>query len=179
MDTIHVILVDATDQPLGTMEKMEAHEKALLHRAFSIFLFNSSGEMLLQQRALTKYHCGGLWTNACCSHPAPGENTTAAARRRLQEELGLNLPVIKIFDFMYRAEFENGLTEHEFDHVFTGLYEGEVAFNPEEVMAVKYMPMDSLKKELEQAPEQYTPWFRIAFPKVEEWFREHFKPKVG
>ena len=179
MDMTQVILVDAQDQPLGTMEKMEAHEKALLHRAFSVFLFNSRGEMLLQQRALSKYHSGGLWTNACCSHPAPGEETGAAARRRLREELGLDLPVAKIFDFMYRADFDNGLTEHEFDHVFTGHYEGEVLFNPEEVMAVTYLSMDRLRSDMEQNPGKYTAWFRIAFPRVEDWFREHFKPKEG
>ena len=179
MDTTQVILVDAQDQPLGAMEKMEAHEKALLHRAFSIFLFNSRGDMLLQQRALSKYHSGGLWTNACCSHPAPGEDTAAAARRRLREELGLDLPVTKIFDFMYRADFDNGLTEHEFDHVFTGRYEGEVKFNPEEVMDVTYMSMDRLAADMDQYPEKYTAWFRIAFPRVEAWFHEHFNPKEG
>lgn len=179
MDMTQVILVDAQDQPVGTMEKMEAHEKALLHRAFSVFLFNSRGEMVLQQRALSKYHSGGLWTNACCSHPAPGEETEAAARRRLREELGLDLPVTKIFDFMYRADFDNGLTEYEFDHVFTGHYEGEVNFNPEEVMAVTYLSMDRLRSDMEQNPGKYTAWFRIAFPRVEAWFREHFKPKEG
>ena len=108
------------------MEKMEAHKKGLLHRAFSVFIFNGKGEMLLQQRALNKYHSGGLWTNACCSHPMPGEKTEDAADRRLKEELGFETPLEKIFDFVYKAEFDNGLTEYEFDHVFAGEYEGEI-----------------------------------------------------
>src|ERR1700744_2758864 len=120
-----VILVDEADVQLGTMEKIEAHRKALLHRAFSVFIFNSKGEMLLQQRAAEKYHSPGLWTNACCSHPRPGEETQAAAMRRLMEELGFTLELEKIFDFTYRSEFENGLTEFEFDHVFVGLIHDE------------------------------------------------------
>src|SRR6516164_10337979 len=113
-----VILVNEQDEPIGTMGKMEAHKKALLHRAFSVFIFNSKGEMLLQQRARDKYHSGGLWTNACCSHPKPGEEVQLAASRRLNEELGFNTPLTKIFDFIYQSSFENGLTEFEFDHVF-------------------------------------------------------------
>src|SRR4249919_2599143 len=112
-----VILVNEQNEAIGTMEKMEAHRKALLHRAFSVFIFNSKGEMLLQQRALNKYHSGGLWTNACCSHPRPGELIEDAATRRLKEELGFETPLKKIFQFTYQASFDNGLTEHEFDHV--------------------------------------------------------------
>lgn len=178
MDYSKVILVDTHDRVTGTMEKMEAHEKAVLHRAFSVFLFNLKGEMLLQQRALSKYHSGGLWTNACCSHPAPGEETAAAARRRLGEELGLDLPVSKVFDFVYRAEFDNGLTEHEFDHVFTGSWDGPVEFNPDEVMAIRYLSMESLKESMEKEPEIYTAWFRIAFPRVEEWYKNYFNSKA-
>src|SRR5688572_13811853 len=113
-----VILVNEQDEVIGTMEKITAHRKAILHRAFSVFIFNSKGEMLLQQRAFNKYHSGGLWTNACCSHPAPGEHTADAAGRRLQEEMGFSASIQKIFEFTYFSEFENGLTEHEFDHVF-------------------------------------------------------------
>lgn len=178
MDYSKVILVDTRDRVTGTMEKMEAHEKAVLHRAFSVFLFNLKGEMLLQQRALTKYHSGGLWTNACCSHPAPGEETATAARRRLGEELGLDLEVNKVFDFVYRAEFDNGLTEHEFDHVFTGSWEGPIQFNPDEVMAIRYLSMESLRESMEKEPEIYTAWFRIAFPRIEEWYKMHFNSKA-
>lgn len=178
MDLTKVILVDAQDRVTGSMEKMEAHEKGLLHRAFSVFIFNSRGEMLLQQRALGKYHSGGLWTNACCSHPAPGEDTAAAAKRRLLEELGLDLDVQKIFDFTYRADFGNGLTEHEFDHVFTANYEGPLLFNKEEVMDIRYVPMEQLKLSIQQEPEIYTAWFLIAFPAVENWYRDTFNSKA-
>ena len=132
--TDQLILVDEQDNPIGTCEKMEAHRKGLLHRAFSVFIFDAQGRMLLQQRALSKYHSGGLWTNACCSHPFPGEDNLTAATRRLQEELGFTTSLRKAFDFYYRAAFDNGLTEHEFDHVFVGQYEGTLEVNPQEVM---------------------------------------------
>src|SRR5687767_9845264 len=128
-----VILVNENDEQLGVMDKMEAHHKGVLHRAFSIFIFNTKGEMLLQQRAEHKYHSGGLWTNACCSHPAPGEETNDAAERRLQEEMGFSTSLVKVLDFTYRAEFDNGLVEHEFDHVYLGLYNGDIHPNPDEV----------------------------------------------
>jgi isopentenyl-diphosphate delta-isomerase len=151
------------------MEKIEAHRKAVLHRAFSIFIFNSKGEMLLQQRALNKYHSAGLWTNACCSHPAPGEATEDAAHRRLQEELGFYTGLKKIFDFTYQTAFDNGLIEHEFDHVFTGMYEQRINPNPEEVKDVCYKSLDDIQQSLETHPQKYTSWFHIAFPKVKEW----------
>lgn len=160
------------------MEKIEAHHKGMLHRAFSIFIFNSKGEMLLQQRALTKYHSGGLWTNACCSHPNPGEETMDAAHRRLKEELGFQTPVNKIFDFVYKAEMENGLTEYEFDHVFAGEYEGEINFNPEEVQAVCYREIGEIKGSLQSHPQQYTTWFHLAFPKIEEWWTTRYHPVI-
>ena len=168
MTTTEVILVDADDRELGVMEKMEAHRQGLLHRAFSIFIFDSKGRMLLQQRAAGKYHGGLLWTNACCSHPYPGEKVEDAATRRLKEELGFVTPLKKIFAFTYRAEVENNLVEHEFDHVFAGSYEAEMHPNPEEVAAVRYADLPSIQKELESRPEQFTTWFRIAFPKVME-----------
>ena len=121
-----VILVNEQDEQTGVMEKMEAHQKALLHRAFSVFIFNDKGELLLQQRASDKYHSGGLWTNTCCSHPNPDEETITAAQRRLKEEMGFTTKLSKAFDFIYKSEFSNGLTEHEFDHVFTGYYNGEI-----------------------------------------------------
>jgi isopentenyl-diphosphate delta-isomerase len=164
-----VILVNEKDEPIGTMEKIEAHRKAVLHRAFSIFIFNSKGEMLLQQRALNKYHSAGLWTNACCSHPAPGEATADAAHRRLQEELGFYTGLEKIFDFTYQTAFDNGLIEHEFDHVFTGVYEQRINPNPEEVKDVCYKSLDDIQQSLQTHPQKYTSWFHIAFPKVKEW----------
>ena len=167
-----VILVNEQDEPIGVMEKMEAHEKALLHRAFSVFLFNKNGDMLLQQRALSKYHSPGLWTNACCSHPAPGESNEEAALRRLGEELGIVTPVKKAFHFTYKAEFDNGLTEHEFDHVFIGVFDDDLLLNPEEVASVSYKSIDVIEQELEQFPDQYTAWFKIAFPLVKHWMHQ-------
>lgn len=164
-----VILVDEQDRPTGRMEKIEAHRKALLHRAFSIFIFNDKGQMLLHKRAASKYHSGGLWTNACCSHPQPGEDTLAAAENRLKEEMGFHVPLVRIFDFTYRAEFENGLTEYEFDHVFTGTYEGEVNPDPDEVSDYCYKSVEDIRDSLVTRPQQYTAWFRIAFPKLEEY----------
>jgi isopentenyl-diphosphate delta-isomerase len=168
-----VILVNERDEPLGTMEKMEAHRKAVLHRAFSVFIFNSKGEMLLQQRAFSKYHSGGLWTNACCSHPYPGEETSAAASRRLKEELGFVTPLKKIFDFMYISPFENGLTEHEFDHVFAGTFDGEIIPAKEEVESYMFKTIDEIRESLEKHPSDFTSWFIIAFPKLEEWLGQN------
>jgi isopentenyl-diphosphate Delta-isomerase len=162
-----VVLVNDFDEEVGTMEKMEAHRRALLHRAFSVFIFNESGDMLLQRRALTKYHSGGLWTNACCSHPRPGEAVMAAATRRLQEELGFVSPLHSAFTFTYKAPFDNGLTEYEFDHVLTGQYDGLIIPNPEEVCEIAYKSMDEIRKDLTSCPQHYTAWFRIAFPRLE------------
>ena len=164
-----VILVDVNDDEVGTMEKMEAHEKACLHRAFSVFIFNEQGEMLLQQRALTKYHSGGLWTNACCSHPRPGESTFDAANRRLREELGFTTALTKAFDFTYSAPFDNGLTEHEFDHVFVGTYSGPMHLNYTEVENVCFRSMHHIAHALATHPNQYTVWFHLAFPKMLSW----------
>jgi isopentenyl-diphosphate delta-isomerase len=166
MQKEEVILVDKDDNPVGAMEKMEAHRKALLHRAFSVFIFNEKGEMLLQQRALQKYHSAGLWTNACCSHPRPGEDTQAAALRRLQEEMGFTTILEKLFDFTYRAEFENGLTEFEFDHVFTGSYNGDIHPNPAEVSDHCFKTLNEIRADLAAHPQRYTPWFHLAFPAV-------------
>ncbi len=161
-----VILVNEQDEPVGAMEKMEAHRKALLHRAFSVFIFNPKGEMLLQQRTLDKYHSPGLWTNACCSHPRPGEDTADAAKRRLQEELGFTTGLEKLFEFTYRTEFDNGLTEFEFDHVYAGTYDREIVPDPGEVAAWCYKSPEDIRKELESDPAVYTSWFHIAFPRV-------------
>ena len=141
-----VVLVDNKDRELGTMEKMEAHEKGLLHRAFSVFLFNKKGEMLLQRRALDKYHSAGLWTNACCSHPKPDEEVQSAANRRLGEELGISAELNHQFSFYYKSDYENGLSEHELDHVFFGNFDEEPQLNPEEAMDWKYMAMDEKRQ---------------------------------
>lgn len=164
-----VILVNGQDEPTGVMEKMEAHQKGLLHRAFSIFIFNSRGEMLLQQRASSKYHSPDLWTNACCSHPQPGESTAEAALRRLKEELGFETRLSEIFSFTYRAVFENGLTEHEFDHVLVGTYNDQVFPNADEVKDYCFMKPEKIKESLASHPHKYTEWFKIAFPKLEEY----------
>lgn len=166
---MEVILVDEHDVPTGTMEKMEVHQKALLHRAFSVFIFNEKGEMLLHKRADKKYHSGGLWTNACCSHPKPGEETATAASIRLQEEMGFNTVITKAFDFVYKAPFDNGLTEHEFDHVFIGTYDGDIVPNPEEVSDYCFKTVEEIRNSIQSHPQKYTEWFKIAFPKMEAY----------
>jgi isopentenyl-diphosphate delta-isomerase len=156
-----VILVDAHDTCIGTMEKMEAHEKGLLHRAFSILLVNDKGEMLLQQRALEKYHSPGLWTNACCSHPRPNESNLEAANRRLQEELGMAVSLNELFQFTYRAELEYGLIEHEIDHVFWGITNEDPTINLTEVMSYKWISLLELQQDMIAHPEKYTAWFNL------------------
>ena len=168
-----VILVNEQDEPIGVMEKIAAHEQALLHRAFSVFIFNNKGQMLLQQRALNKYHSPGLWTNACCSHPNPGESTESAASRRLQEELGFSTPIKKAFHFTYKAPFDNGLTEFEFDHVFIGSYDGDFDVNPEEVAAYKFTDVDLIEEDIKNNSASYTAWFLIAFPLLRSWMQQH------
>ena len=162
----YVVLVDSKDQAVGTMEKLEAHRIGALHRAFSIFIFNEEGEMLLQKRALTKYHSPGLWTNACCSHPKPDELLIDAANRRLQEELNLVTELSEVFDFTYHATFDNGLIEYEFDHVFFGQCSETPNFNTEEVMELKWIDWPSLLEWVAEEPDQFTPWFRIVLPLV-------------
>lgn len=164
-----LILVDENDVPVGTAEKMEAHEKALLHRAFSVFIFNSKGEMLLQQRAFSKYHSGGLWTNACCSHPYAEQDVLAAAEKRLQEEMGFKTTLTRAFAFLYKANFDNGLTEHEYDHVFIGKYDGVILPDKNEVEHFCFMSMPELKAAIELHPQKYTAWFKIALPKLENY----------
>lgn len=156
-----VILVDENNNELGLMDKQEAHEKAVLHRAFSVFVFNTKGELLLQQRAFSKYHSGGLWTNTCCSHPRSGESTVDAAHRRLQEEMGFDCPLEEKFHFIYKAPFENGLTEHELDFIYTGIFDGKPNINSEEVNASRWISMDDLIKDVKNTPQKYTAWFDI------------------
>jgi isopentenyl-diphosphate delta-isomerase len=170
----HVILVDEQDNEQGVMEKMEAHRKGVLHRAFSIFIFDSKGKMLLQKRSEEKYHSPNLWTNACCSHPFPGERTEDAATRRLAEELGFATPLKEIFSFTYHAVVENGLEEHEFDHVFAGQYEGAIIPDKGEVSDYAYEDMERIRWAVENQPEKFTAWFLIAFPQIESWWKESF-----
>ncbi|MFD2889248.1 isopentenyl-diphosphate Delta-isomerase [Chitinophaga cymbidii] len=161
-----VILVNEQDEPVGIMEKLEAHQKGLLHRAFSVFVTNAKGELLLQQRALDKYHSGGLWTNTCCSHPLPDEDVLTASHRRLMEEMGFDCELKEVFSFTYRAEFTNGLTEYEYDHVLIGQFDGEVRPDPAEVMSCKFASPDEIRYLMLTAPETFTHWFHIAFPKM-------------
>lgn len=161
-----VVLVDEKDNPLGTMEKMEAHVKGIMHRAFSVFLFNEKNELMLQQRALSKYHSPGLWTNTCCSHPRKNEITINAAHRRMVEEMGFDCDFEEAFSFTYKADVGQGLIEHEFDHVFIGHTALQPNINPEEVNDWKYMQMEDIEKDMELHPENYTVWFRIAFQEV-------------
>ncbi len=172
MTTEKVILVDENDLATGEMEKMEAHKKAVLHRAFSVFIFNNNHELMLQQRALSKYHSPGLWTNTCCSHPRPGENTEAAAHRRLMEEMGFDCEIHKIFDFIYKAKLDQGLTEHEFDHVFAGTFNANPKINHAEVESWKWMHLDDIAADMELDPEKYTVWFKIAFERVRGYLRK-------
>ena len=160
-----VILVNEHDEPVGTMEKIEAHEKALLHRAFSVFVFNEKGETMIQQRALHKYHSPGLWTNTCCSHQREGEANIEAGKRRLMEEMGFTTDLQEVFSFIYKAPFDNGLTEHEFDHVMVGKFEGVPEINPEEVASWKWVSLESIREDMEKSPDQYTAWFKIIFDK--------------
>lgn len=158
-----VVLVNENNQEVGVMDKQEAHVKGLLHRAFSIFIFNNEGQLLLQQRALHKYHSGGLWTNTCCSHPKPGELTLDAAHRRLQEEMGFDCELTEKFSFVYKAEFENGLTEHELDFIYTGTYNANPLLNFAEANCYKWMSLEEVKTDMHVNPNKYTAWFKIIF----------------
>lgn len=160
-----VILVNEKDEKIGLMPKQEAHEKGLLHRAFSVFIFNDKNELMLQQRALHKYHTPGLWANSCCSHQRDGESNLEAGKRRLQEEMGFVAELEERTSFIYKAEFDNGLTEHEFDHILVGEFDGVPNINPEEVASWKWMSLDDVKNDISSNPEIYTPWFKIIFEK--------------
>jgi isopentenyl-diphosphate Delta-isomerase len=156
-----VILVDSNDNAIGTMEKMEAHLKGKLHRAFSVLLFNSNGDILLQKRSRTKYHSGGLWTNTCCSHPLPGEKIEDATRRRLKEEMGIDVQPGFVYKFIYKTNLDKDLIEHELDHVFTGIFNGEPTVNRNEVEDWKFVSIDWLKNDIATNPHQYTYWFKL------------------
>ncbi|WP_413532447.1 isopentenyl-diphosphate Delta-isomerase [Empedobacter brevis] len=167
-----VVLVDQDDQKLGLMEKQQAHVAGLLHRAFSVFVFNSKGELLIQQRAANKYHSPTLWTNTCCSHPRENETYEEAAHRRLQEEMGFDCELEYKFNFIYKAHLENDLIEHELDYVFIGTFNEDPNLNPDEVMASRWVDLDDLKKDLEKNPQDYTAWFKIIFEHYVSYIEE-------
>ena len=173
MEEEKVILVNSNDEPIGLMPKMEAHEKAFLHRAFSVFVINSNNELMLQQRALQKYHSPGLWTNTCCSHQRDGEENIEAGLRRLQEEMGFETSLEYLFNFIYKAPFDNGLTEHELDHVMLGRYEGDPSINLEEVASWKWMDIDLIHADLINNPADYTVWFAIIFDRFYNHLKEN------
>jgi isopentenyl-diphosphate delta-isomerase len=158
-----VVLVDKNDKKIGLMPKMEAHEKAVLHRAFSVFIFNKDGDLMLQQRAAHKYHSPLLWTNTCCSHQRDGEANLEAGKRRLFEEMGFNADLKEVFSFVYKAPFDNGLTEHELDHVMVGYFDNKPNINKDEVEAYKWMALEDVKTDIEKNPHIYTAWFKIIF----------------
>ena len=166
-----VVLVDKDDNQIGLMPKMEAHQKGILHRAFSIFLLNSENQILLQKRSSNKYHSGGLWTNTCCSHPRDGENIINAGKRRLSEEMGINTDLIDAFQFTYKAKLENGLIEHEYDHVLIGEFNGEPILNKDEAEDYRWASLEEIKKDINQNEKDYTVWFIIAF----DYFYKNFK----
>jgi isopentenyl-diphosphate Delta-isomerase len=163
-----VILVDKNDTPIGKMGKLEAHKKGLLHRAISIFIFNSKGEMLIQKRALHKYHTPGLWSNTACSHPRNNEIVKRAAERRLKEEMGVTCDLFFSFSFLYKAKFDSGLIENELDHVYIGFSDDKPKANPSEVCDYRYLSEDKLRQEINTTPEAFTPWFKICVERVME-----------
>ncbi|RWR02128.1 isopentenyl-diphosphate delta-isomerase [[Pantoea] beijingensis] len=170
MSAIEVILVDHLDRPTGRMEKLEVHEKGLLHRAITVYVFNSQQQLLLQQRASGKYHCGGLWSNTCCGHPYPQESTQHAAERRLYEEMGLRLTLTPVFELRYNLPMSNGLTEHEYGHVFFAISDRLPQMNPVEAEDWRYSSLADIQLEIQQAPERFTPWFLHTFTRIPQYF---------
>ena len=168
-----VILVNEQDEPIGVMNKMEAHEKAVLHRAFSVFVLNDKNEVMLQQRAHHKYHSPLLWTNTCCSHQRAGETNIEAGKRRLFEEMGFKAELKELFHFIYKAPFDNGLTEHELDHVMIGYYNGEPVINDDEVESWKWMTIEAIKDDMMVNPDAYTVWFKIIFDEFYHYLEDH------
>jgi len=173
MEEEKVILVNEFDEQIGLMPKLEAHEKAILHRAFSVFVLNNKNEVMLQQRAHQKYHSPLLWTNTCCSHQREGETNIQAGNRRLHEEMGFNTELKELFHFIYKAPFDNGLTEHELDHVMIGYYDGEPVINPEEVEDWKWMKIEDIQSDMLLNPDSYTVWFKIIFDEFYHFLEEH------
>lgn len=174
-----VVLVDEEDREIGLLPKLEAHQKGLLHRAFSVFVFNSLGELLLQQRSPDKYHSGGLWTNTCCSHPLPGESVEEAANRRLLEEMGMSCPLHSPFWFVYRTDFDNGLSEHELDHVFLGHSDGPFRIDSTEVASALWVSLAELEAWMDRRPQDFTFWFKHIYPRCAQAFNQNPKPSVA
>ena len=172
MNEDNVILVDVHDKQIGLMPKLEAHEKGVLHRAFSVFIFNNKGELMLQRRALSKYHSPGLWTNTCCSHQRDGESNILAAKRRLNEEMGFITELIEKTSFIYKANFDNGLTEHELDHIIVGKYNHSPVINSSEVDSWKWMSMEDIRNNINDQPHNYTAWFKIIFEKYYKYISQ-------
>jgi isopentenyl-diphosphate delta-isomerase len=171
-----VVLVDEKDREIGTEEKMKAHRNGgMLHRAFSVFIFDGSGRMMLQKRAKSKYHAGGLWTNTCCSHPRKGESVEQAAHRKLRQEMGFDSELKEIFSFIYKAPLDSGLTEHELDHVFVGIFDGKPKPNPDEADGYRMAETSDILADVRSNPAHYTPWFRIAIERVAEWQKKNAK----
>jgi len=173
LETEKVILVNQDDKPIGLMEKLEVHQKGLLHRAFSIFILNDKNELMLQQRASKKYHSPLLWTNTCCSHQRTGETNIEAGNRRLQEEMGFTTSLKELFSFIYKAPFDNGLTEHELDHVMIGYYDQNPIINTEEVEDWKWLNIENIRDKIAKNPEEYTAWFKIIFDRFYHFLEEH------
>lgn len=171
MEEEKVILVNENDEQIGLMPKLEAHEKGVLHRAFSVFVFNDNQELMLQQRAHSKYHSPGLWTNTCCSHQRNGESSLEAGKRRLQEEMGFVCELKETTSFIYKAPFDNGLTEHELDHILLGTFNGTPSINKEEVADWKWMPIEDVRNDICHNPQYYTAWFKIIFEKFYDFIR--------
>jgi isopentenyl-diphosphate delta-isomerase len=169
----NVILVNRNDEQIGLMPKLEAHEKAVLHRAFSVFVLNNKNEIMLQQRAHHKYHSPLLWTNTCCSHQREGESNIQAGTRRLFEEMGFSTELKELFHFIYKAPFDNGLTEHELDHVMIGYCDTEPRINSDEVESWKWMSIDAVKTDMQLRPEIYTVWFKIIFDEFYHFLEDH------
>ena len=172
MQEENVILVNEKDEQIGLMPKMEAHQKGVLHRAFSVFIFNERNELMLQQRAHSKYHSPGLWTNTCCSHQREEESNIEAGKRRLQEEMGFSTELKDTISFIYKAPFDNGLTEYEFDHILVGKYNKDPQLNPQEAAAFKWMSLEEVKKDMEVNQQLYTAWFKIIFDKYYQSIRQ-------
>jgi isopentenyl-diphosphate delta-isomerase len=166
----YIITVDELDNEVGSIEKLEAHKLGVLHRAFSILVYNQKGQVLLQKRNIEKYHSPGLWSNTCCSHQRVGETLEEAVTRRLEEELGFTCDLKEMFHFIYKVEFDNNLMEHELDHVFFGHYDGEITPNKEEVDEIRWMDMDELRRDMEKNPDIYTYWFKILMNRPEMKF---------
>jgi isopentenyl-diphosphate delta-isomerase len=167
-----VILVNENDEWMGTMEKLQAHKSGALHRAFSVFIINDKGEILLQQRASSKYHSASLWSNTCCSHPTPGESTMAAAHRRLMEEMGFDCELHKLFSLRYKSNVGNELVENEYDHIYLGNHNGDVKINIEEVKDYAYVTIEQVQQMLIESPELFTSWFKLALPKIVDYITQ-------